>query len=86
MTKEELIKDCFPNDKFIQSAVSQIVDKCTIALEEENAKLKSQIEKMKCCENCRYVTLNRSFEPICVAKNGIIIENPFICKCDKWER
>ena len=29
-------------------------DKVLQELEKENAKLKEQIEKMKCCENCRH--------------------------------
>lgn len=29
-------------------------DGCIEELEEENEKLKEQIEKMKCCENCKY--------------------------------
>ena len=41
MTKEELIKNQFPNDEFLQSAKRQIVDKCV-------AELEQQIEKMKC--------------------------------------
>jgi len=35
MIKEELIKNQFPNDEFLQSAVSQIVDKCTADLQSE---------------------------------------------------
>ena len=35
MTKDELIKNQFPNDEFLQSAVSQIVDKCTADLEQK---------------------------------------------------
>ena len=96
MTKEELIKNQFPNDEFLQSGVSQIVDKCIAELEKENKslgerclqlqkdkgnltdrvnnleeklanadyqlegrdleikELKAQIEKMKCCGNCKY--------------------------------
>lgn len=29
-------------------------------LEKENAELKSQIEKMKCCENCKFKNCNKS--------------------------
>lgn len=50
MTKEELIKDNFPNDEFLQSAVSQIVDKCTAVLEEENKKLKKRFSHN--CPSC----------------------------------
>lgn len=54
MTKEELIKNQFPNDEFLQSGVLQIVDKCVAELEKENAELKEQIKKMKCCGNCEH--------------------------------
>ena len=39
MTKEELIKDQFPNDEFLQSGVLRIVDKCTAELEKEKCEL-----------------------------------------------
>jgi len=48
-------------------------------------KLEQQIEKMKCCENCKHKNLNWSFAPICEQKDGAKIENPLTCKCDKWE-
>ena len=41
MTKEELIKNQFPNDEFLQSGVLQIVDKCIAGLEKENKELKT---------------------------------------------
>ena len=47
MTKEELIKNQFPNDEFLQSSVLQIVDKCIAELERENADQKYQLEKAK---------------------------------------
>lgn len=50
--------------------------------------LEAQIEKMKCCNNCKYKDLNYSFRPICTVKgydNVRDIENPVTCKCDKWE-
>ena len=43
--KEELTKKTDTN----HSLVEQMAD-----LESENAELKAQIEKMKCCENCRH--------------------------------
>lgn len=46
MTKEELIKNQFPNDEFLQSAVSQIVDKCTTDLEEKLTTAKDYIRKL----------------------------------------
>ena len=47
MTKEELIKNQFPNDEFLQSGVLQIVDKCTAELEKENAELKADNDARK---------------------------------------
>ena len=41
MTKEELIKNQFPNDEFLQSAILQIVDKCIVELEKENEELRN---------------------------------------------
>lgn len=46
MTKGELIKNQFPNDEFLQSAVSQIVDKCTADLEEKLATAKDYIKRL----------------------------------------
>lgn len=40
MNKEELIKNQFPNDEFLQSAVLHIVDKCTADLENQLTKTK----------------------------------------------
>ena len=47
MTKEELIKNQFPNDEFLRSAVLQIVDKCTAELEKENEQLTVSYETLK---------------------------------------
>ena len=44
MTKDELIKNQFPNDEFLQSAVLQIVDKCVAELEKENTELKEELK------------------------------------------
>jgi hypothetical protein len=44
MNKEELIKNQFPNDEFLQSAVLRIVDKCTADLEIQLAKAKEGLE------------------------------------------
>ena len=46
MTKEECEIE---TSKAIMEMRNQIVE-----LEKENAELKEQIEKMKCCENCRH--------------------------------
>lgn len=47
MTKEELIKDQFPNDEFLQSAVSQIVDTCVADLEKQIVPLKGALDFYK---------------------------------------
>lgn len=50
MTKEQIIKDQFPNDEFLQGGVLQVVNKCTAALEEENKKLKKRFSHD--CPSC----------------------------------
>lgn len=52
MNKEELIKSQFPNDEFLQSAVSQIVDKCTADLEKENKELNDKLSKIE--RKCKF--------------------------------
>lgn len=52
MTKEELIKDQFPNDEFLQSAVLRIVDKCV-------ADLEAQIEQLQKINNEQKETLKK---------------------------
>ena len=54
-------------------------------LEQKCDEYEAQIEKMKCCENCKHKNLNWVFSPICEARDEIKIENPLTCKCDKWE-
>jgi hypothetical protein len=53
------------------------------------AELKAQIEKMKCCENCKYKDLDYSFSPICISRGWDNIRgiggNPLTFKCDEWE-
>ena len=55
MTKDEL-KDKISialKDPVLQQGF-EIICKNLTELEKENAELKEQIEKMKCCENCRH--------------------------------
>ena len=52
MTKEECEIE---TSKAIMEMRNQIAE-----LEKENAELKEQIEKLKCCENCRYYS--RTYE------------------------
>lgn len=52
MNKEELIKSQFPNDEFLQSAVSQIVDKCTADLKKENKELNDKLSKIE--RKCKF--------------------------------
>ena len=51
--------------------------------------LEAQIEKMKCCENCKYKDLDYSFSPICISRGWDNIRgvggNPLTFKCDEWE-
>ena len=95
MTKEELIKDQFPNDEFLQSAVLQIVNKCTADLEQDlehkkiairsrNAKIKkleAQIEKMKNRCNCK----NGWYSTIGRAGFGCNLNIIKCAGCKHWE-
>ena len=47
--------------------------------------LEQQIEKMKCCLFCAYRNMDWNFSSICTQKDNAKIENPYTCKCDKWE-
>ena len=47
MNKDELIKNQFPNDEFLQSAVSQIVDTCVADLEKQIVPLKGALDFYK---------------------------------------
>ena len=49
-------------------------------LEKENEELKQQIEKMKCCQNCKYGYKKIREEPCCNCKHI-----PSDRKIDKWE-
>ena len=51
----------------------------------EIKELKAQIEKMKCCLFCAYRNMDWNFSSICIQKDNAKIENPYTCKCDKWE-
>lgn len=52
------VKDVFPNDEFKQSGISRaLVEFAELGYNKANEQLnkaKEMIEKMKCCENCRY--------------------------------
>lgn len=57
-------------------------------LEKENAELKKQIEKMKCCGNCKYSAQETVYSIVCKVGgvNKGEIENVEDCLvCDKWE-
>ena len=48
--------------------------------------LQEEIEKMKCCNNCKYRCYMDWKSKCCFDITKIRdIENPVTCKCDKWE-
>ena len=51
----DILKLCATTELFFKPLEERIIE-----LEKENAELKEQIEKMKCCENCRYYS--RTYE------------------------
>ena len=52
----------------------------------EIKELEAQIEKMKCCNNCKYRYF-MDWKSVCGFDLSEIkdIENPVACKCNKWE-
>lgn len=52
MNKEELIKNQFPNDEFLQSAVLRIVDKCVSDLEKEKEELTDKVNRIE--RKCKF--------------------------------
>ena len=46
--------------------------------------LENQIDKMKCCQNCKYFDLDVNYKAFCSDKKTNI-ENPVICKCKNWQ-
>ena len=97
MTKEELIKNQFPNDEFLQSAVSLIVDKCVADLERKL----EQTEKDLADYQFNYPTIKEleakiekmkrhanckhcDSEGYCEIKKTYLIDLSYD-GCDKWE-
>lgn len=58
------------NTKTLYNALDKIKE-----LEKENEQLKIQIEKMKCCGNCKHSGLDVAEEPCCSCNS----------KTNKWE-
>lgn len=62
--------------------LSQIIDnqnKLLLEKEQKIAQLKAQIEKMKCCQNCKHFDFS---EPN-YCYNGVYREKQYVCS--KWE-
>ena len=79
MTKEELGKRgtlTLYNQAYVEELKAQIAD-----FKKENAELKKQIEKMKCCQNCKFDDFME--EPCCNCSRcfGDMREG----YSDKWE-
>ena len=72
----DVIKLCVVTDRFFKPLQNQIKQ-----LQEENAKLEAQIEKMKCCMNC--VSYHKDNEYPCNIGNNECSFNHNCCDC--WE-
>lgn len=55
-----------------------------LQIEEENKRLKKQIEKMKCCGNCKYNEIYEE-EEFCNNEKGVCKYYSKIFKEDNWE-
>ena len=70
-----------------EQLLSDSIDKIS-ELSIENHRLKAQIEKMKCCGNCKYSAQETVYSIVCKVGgvNKGEIENVEDCLvCDKWE-
>lgn len=68
--------------KFLQDAYYEIYKELA-EIKKENAELKAQIEKMKCCENCRH----NYFDNEEIRHCDVLNQHQMVVfkKCDKWE-
>lgn len=64
-----------------KARINRIVDNYE-ELEKENTELKAQIEKMKCCGNCKHYTQKSNYL-LGICKNRYNVEGNNIC--DDWE-
>lgn len=71
----ELLNDLNQSNRIEYDDYSQLMF-CVQQLEEENEQLKAQIEKMKCCNNCKLYQCEKW-------KNNEI--NYHFNKCENWE-
>lgn len=75
--------DYFGYDNYYRTCREPLVAEITKRLT-ENEQLKMQIEKMKCCHNCKHYDIDANYKAFCLNKKANI-ENPVICKCKNWQ-
>ena len=75
-------------DKQITTLSQNLDDAMSVenALKKRIEELEAQIEKMKCCNNCKYRYFMDWKSKCCFDMTKIRdIENPITCKCNKWK-
>jgi hypothetical protein len=93
MTDEELKKKCIERVKIFQQAMESCHSSSPIDciewfadrisdLEKENAELEAQIEKMKCCGNCRFSESDKLNGTFCHREGCFVVAS---AKCKLWE-
>ena len=65
---------------FDSSLYKQI--EATLKLQQENAELETQIEKMKCCGNCRFSESDKLNGTFCHREGCFVVAS---AKCKLWE-
>lgn len=85
-------KEWYNKGEELEAQITTLSQNLDDAMSVENAlkkrieELETQIEKMKCCNNCKYRCYMDWKSKCCFDMTKIRdIENPVTCKCDKWE-
>lgn len=93
MNKEELEKytvdfmnnETSSNRSKLNSVMGKMLIRYAEIFQKRIAELEAQIEKMKCCGNCKNKNFDWILGSICGARDKMKVENPLNCKCEKWE-
>lgn len=66
----------------------QITDDYLAPFQKRIQELETELDKVKCCAFCKHMIHNQMYQPVCILESQQVetrIENPYYCKCDKWE-
>ena len=83
MTELELFDKLNPK-RDLPQATCEVISQVYKVMNIENEQLKAQIEKMKCCGNCKYWNY-KDIQKYCNKRTGTPELASRSFKCDKWE-